>query len=153
MFSAWYVVIWYVILTVRMLYIIFIVTANSAIQIYVYKHQSLHSLCSEMYNKGLFSFYTSLMSQFHSVYTSLDIIVQSKIYSLLVVMLQYLMSVSLKQQEKAISVINLWFMTSMNTFRRVQDPSGFQCTITTYLSIKLLNTINKRVISIFLYVI
>ena len=47
------------------------------------------------------------MSQFHSVYTSLDIIVQSKIYSLLVVMLQYLMSVSLKQQEKAISVINL----------------------------------------------
>ena len=98
-----------------------------------------------MYNKGLFSFYTSLMSQFHSVYTSLDIIVQSKIYSLLVVMLQYLMSVSLKQQEKAISVINLWFMTSMNTFRRVQDPSGFQCTITTYLSIKLLNTINKRV--------
>ena len=98
-----------------------------------------------MYNKGLFSFYTSLMSQFHSVYTSLDIIVQSKIYSLLVVMLQYLMSVSLKQQEKAISVINLWFMTSMNTFRRVQDPSGFQCTITTYLSIKLLNTINTRV--------
>ena len=97
-----------------------------------------------MYNKGLFSFYTSLMSQFHSVYTSLDIIVQSKIYSLLVVMLQYLMSVSLKQQEKAISVINLWFMTSMNTFRRVQDPSGFQCTITTYLSIKLLNTISRH---------
>ena len=106
-----------------------------------------------MYNKGLFSFYTSLMLRFHSVYTSLDIIVQSKIYSLLVVMLQYLMTVSLKQQEKAISVINLWFMTSMNTFRRVQDPSGFQCTITTYLSIKMLNTINKRNISTFIYVL
>ena len=104
-----------------------------------------------MYNKGLFSFYTSLMLRFHSVYTSLDIIVQSKIYSLLVVMLQYLMTVSLKQQEKAISVINLWFMTSMNTFRRVQDPSGFQCTITTYLSIKMLNTINKR--KTFIYVL
>ena len=36
------------------------------------------------------------------------------------------------------------------TFRRVQDASGFQCTFTTYLSIKMLNTINKRNISTFI---
>ena len=32
-------------------------------------------------------------------------------------------------------------------FQEGTGPKCFQCTITTYLSIKLLNTINKRVIS------